>query len=201
MMKRTAFLLSVLAVSAVPALGQDNTARIRGTIVSLEANVLTVATAAENRRVTLTDGFRVVSVVKAELSKIVPGVYVGSGAVTQPDGTLRALEVHIFLESMRGTGEGHRPYDLGPQSTMTNGTVDATGLVESVAGQVLTIKYKDGEKKIIVTKDTPIVAYEAGDAKALVPGAHVFIVAQRGPDGGLSTARVNVGKNGLVPPM
>jgi hypothetical protein len=201
MMKRTAFLLSLLAVSAVPVLGQDNTARIRGTIVSLEANVLTVATAAENRRVTLTDGFRVISVVKADLAKIVPGAYVGSGAVTQPDGTLRALEVHIFLESMRGTGEGHRPYDLGPQSTMTNGTVDVTGLVESVGGQVLTIKYKDGEKKIIVAKDTPIVAYEAGDVKALVPGAHVFIVAQRGPDGGLSTARVNVGKNGLVPPM
>jgi hypothetical protein len=201
MMKRATFLLSLLAVSAVPALGQDSTARIRGTIVSLEGNVLTVATAAENRRVTLTDGFRVISVVKSDLTKIVPGAYVGSAAVTQPDGTLRAQEVHIFLEAMRGTGDGHRPYDLGPQSTMTNGTVDATGLVESVGGQVLTIKYKDGEKKITIPKDAPIVAYEVADAKVLVPGAHVYIVAQRGADGALSAARVNVGKNGLVPPM
>lgn len=200
-MKRIALLLSLFALGAVPAFGQDNTTRIRGAIVSLEGNVLTVATAGENRRVTLTDGFRVVSVVKADLAKIVPGTYVGSAAVTQPDGTLRAQEVHIFPEAMRGTGEGHRPYDLGPQSTMTNGTVDTTALVESVGGRVLTLKYKDGEKKLIVSNDTPIVAYEAGDAKALVPGAHVYIIAQRGPDGSLSSGRVNVGKNGLVPPM
>jgi hypothetical protein len=200
-MKRIALLLSLLAVSAVPAFAQDNTTRIRGTIVSLEGNVLTVATAGENRRLTLTDGFHVIAVVKADITRIVPGIYVGSAAVTQPDGTLRAQEVHIFPEAMRGTGEGHRPYDLGPQSTMTNGTVDTTALVESVGDHVLTLKYKDGEKKVFVSKDTPIVAYEAADAKMLVPGAHVYIIAQRGPDGALSTARVNVGKNGLVPPM
>src|ERR1035437_3721021 len=200
-MKRLALLFSLLAIGAAPAFGQDTTTRIRGTIVSLEGNVLTVATAGENRRVTLTDGFRVVSVVKSDLAKIVPGTYVGSAAVTQPDGTLRAQEVHIFPEAMRGTGEGHRPYDLGPQSTMTNGTVDTSAVVESVGDRVLTLKYKGGEKKLFVSKDTPIVAYEAGDAKALVLGAHVYIIAQRGPDGTLSSGRVNVGKNGLVPPM
>jgi hypothetical protein len=200
-MKRIALLFSLLAIGAAPAFGQDTTTRIRGTIVSLEGNVLTVATAGENRRVTLTDGFRVVSVVKSDLAKIVPGTYVGSAAVTQPDGTLRAQEVHIFPEAMRGTGEGHRPYDLGPQSTMTNGTVDTSAVVESVGDRVLTLKYKGGEKKLFVSKDTPIVAYEAGDAKALVLGAHVYIIAQRGPDGTLSSGRVNVGKNGLVPPM
>src|ERR1035437_5632905 len=139
--------------------------------------------------------------VKSDRAKIVPGTYVGRAAVTQPDGTLRAQEVHIFPEAMRGTGEGHRPYDLGPQSTMTNGTVDTSAVVESVGDRVLTLKYKGGEKKLFVSKDTPIVAYEAGDAKALVLGAHVYIIAQRGPDGTLSSGRVNVGKNGLVPPM
>ena len=201
MLKRGVLLLSLFAISVMPALGQSTPTRIRGTIVGLEGSVLTVATAAENRRITLADGFRVYYVVKADLAKLVAGAYVGSAAVTQPDGTLRALEVHIFPEAMRGTGEGHQPYDLGAQSTMTNGTVDAMALVESVAGHVLTVKYKDGEKKIVVSNDTPIVAYEAADAKALIPGAHVYIVAQRGPDGSLSAARVNVGKNGLVPPM
>jgi hypothetical protein len=200
-MKRAALLLALLAVSITPAFGQDTSTRIRGTIVSIDGSVLTVAANGENRRVTLSDGFRVVSVVKSDLSKIVPGTFVGSAAVTQPDGSLRAQEVHIFPDAMRGTGEGHRPYDLGPQSTMTNGTVDASAQVESVGGNLLTLKYKDGEKKILVTKDTPIVAYEAADAKALVVGAHVYIIAQRSPDGALSTARVNVGKNGLVPPM
>jgi len=200
-MKRAVLLTCLFAISVMPALGQSSPTRIRGTIVGLEGNVLTVATAAENRRVTLADGFRVNYVVKADLAKLVAGAYVGSAAVAQPDGTLRALEVHIFPEAMRGTGEGHQPYDLGAQSTMTNGTVDAAALVESVNGRVLTVKYKDGEKKIFVANDTPIVAYEAADAKALIPGAHVYIVAQRGPDGSLSAARVNVGKNGLVPPM
>jgi hypothetical protein len=200
-MRRAALLLCLLAVAAAPAYGQDSTTRIRGTLVSLEGNLLTVATAAENRRVTLSDGFRVVTVVKSDLSKIGPGTYVGSAAILQPDGTLRAQEVHIFPEAMRGTGEGHRPYDLGPQSTMTNGTVDASGPVESVGGQVLTLKYKDGEKKIVVSKDTPVVLYEPVDAKALVPGEHVYIIAQRAADGGLSTARVTVGKNGLALPM
>ena len=200
-MRRIGVILSLLAVTLAPADAQDTTARVRGTIVSFDGNVLTVATATENRRITLTDGFRVNSVVKADLSKIVAGSYVGSAAITQPDGTLRAQEIHLFPEAMRGTGEGHRPYDLGAQSTMTNGTVDAMALVESVGGGVLTLKYKDGEKKLIFSKDTPIVAYEPADTKVLVPGAHVYIVAQRSPDGALSAARVGVGKNGLVPPM
>jgi hypothetical protein len=201
-MKRIALLLLLLVVSAVPSLAQSTTVRIRGTIVSLEGNVITVATAAgENHRVNLADPFRVVFVVKTDFAKIVPGVYVGAAAVTQPDGTLRAREVHIFPEAMRGTGEGHQPYDLGPQSTMTNGTVDAMALVESVGDRVLTLKYKDGEKQIVVPKETPIVIYEPADAKALVPGAHVYIVAQRSPDAAFTAARVNVGKNGLVPPM
>jgi hypothetical protein len=201
-MKRIAALFLLAVFAAAPAFGQDSTTRIRGTIVSIQGNVLTVAASGENRRITLGDGFRVVSVVKSDFSKIVPGVFVGSAATTEPDGTLMAQEVHIFPESMRGTGEGSRPYDLGEHSSMTNGTVDTTAeQVERVGEHTLTIKYKDGQKKIVVSADTPVVEFEPADAKALVPGAHVYVIAQRAADGSLTALRVNVGKNGLVPPM
>lgn len=203
-MKRTAFVCSTavaFALALMPAVAQDNTTRIRGTIVSFEGNVLTVSASGENRRITLADRPTIVWLVKSDLSKIMPGMFVGSAATTQPDGTLRAVEVHIFTESMRGTGEGSRPYDLGPQSSMTNGTVDTNAQVESVGDRALTVKYKDGEKKIIVSKDTPVVLYEITDTKALVPGAHVYVIVIRGADGSLSSVRVNVGKNGVVPAM
>jgi hypothetical protein len=199
-MRRAAVVpLLVLCAGAVAG-AQDATVRVRGTVVDLQGNVLTVATATETRRIALQDGLRVVSIVRSDLAKIVPGAYVGSAAVVQPDGTLRAQEVHIFPEAMRGTGDGHRPYDLGPQSTMTNGTVGAA-VVESVGGRTITVRYKDGEKTIVVPAGTPVVTYEPGDVKQLTPGAHVYVIAQRAADGTLSTARVNVGKNGLVPPM
>jgi hypothetical protein len=203
-MKRIVFVCSMavaFAVALVPAVAQDNTTRIRGTIVSFEGNVLTVSASGENRRITLADRPTIVWLQKSDLSTIKPGMFVGSAATTQPDGTLHAVEVHIFAESMRGTGEGSRPYDLGAQSSMTNGTVDANAQVESVGDHVLTVKYKDGEKKIIVSKDTPVVLYEITDTKALVPGAHVYVIATRGADGSLSSVRVNVGKNGVVPAM
>jgi hypothetical protein len=201
-MKRTAAVLSLIAFTAVPAFGQDNTTRIRGTIVSIEGRVLTVAAVGGNRRITMNDGIVLVWVVKSDLSKIVPGAFVGSAATTEPDGTLMAQEVHIFPESMRGTGEGSRPYDLGEHSSMTNGTISpGAAQVEHVGEHTIKIKYKDGEKKIVISADTPIVAYEPADAKALVPGAHVYVIAQRAADGSLSTMRVNIGKDGLVPPM
>lgn len=203
-MKRIALLSSLLLTvtfAVTPTLAQDNTTRIRGTIVSFEGNTLTVAAAGANRRITVAEHPNIVWLVKSDLSKITPGMFVGSAATMQPDGALRAVEVHIFAESMRGTGEGSRPYDLGPQSSMTNGTVDANAQVENVSDRVLTLKYKDGEKKIVVSKDTPIVLYEPTDAKALVPGAHVYVIATRGADGTLSTVRINVGKNGVVPAM
>jgi hypothetical protein len=116
-----------------------------------------------------------------------------------PDGSQRALEVHIFPEAMRGTGDGHRPWDLQPSSTMTNGNVEQT--VAGNDGQTLTLKYKDGEKKIIVPASTPIVSYLPGDKNELTPGARIFIAAAtKQPDGTLQTPRVNVGR-GVAPPM
>src|SRR5262245_2384848 len=136
--------------------------RVRGTIEKLEGNVLSVkAGDGAPMRITLTDDVRVVGVVKATLAEIKPGSYIGSAATPQADGSQKSLEVHIFPEAMRGTGEGHRPYTI-PNSTMTNGTV-----VAAVAGNTVTLKYKEGEKKMLVSPDIPIVRYEIGDKSDL----------------------------------
>ena len=118
----------------------------------------------------------------------------------RPDGSLRAVEVHIFPEAMRGTGEGHRPWDLEPQATMTNANVEAA--VTGVNGQTLTMKYKGGEKKLVVTPETVVVAYAPGDKAEVKPGTGIFYRrAEKKPDGTLQTPRITYGKDGLMPPM
>ena len=117
----------------------------------------------------------------------------------QADGSLSALEVHIFPEAMRGTGEGHYPWDLRPQSTMTNANVD--DVVSAVEGNTLTLKYKDGEKKILVPATIPIVTYVPGDTNDLKPGAKVFIIAVKQADGTLQGRAWRVGRDGITPPM
>jgi hypothetical protein len=175
--------------------------RVRGTIVQVDGNTLTVK-AANNAllNVHLNNNVKVVAIVSASLTDIKPGSFIGTTAVPQSDGTLRAVEVHIFPESMRGTGEGHRAWDLGPRSTMTNGTV-ATA-VEKVEGHTLTIKYRDGEKTVVVTPDTAIVSYVPADRTELKTNAKVFIgAATQNADGSLETDWVNVGRDGVTPPM
>jgi hypothetical protein len=138
--------------------------------------------------------------VKAPLAEIKEGSFIGVSAMPQPDGSQRALHIHIFPEAMRGTAEGHSPWDVQPSSTMTNATVEQ--MVTGVEGQVVAVKYRDGEKKIIVPPETPIVTYVPGDRAELKPGAKIFIVAaQKQSDGSLSAARVSVGRDGLTPPM
>ena len=118
----------------------------------------------------------------------------------QPDGSQRALEVHVFPEAMRGTGEGHRAWDLQPQSTMTNGNIEQT--VVGVDGQTLTLSYKGGEKKIVVPPDTPVVSFVPAEKGDLKPGLKIFIAAaKKQADGTLQTPRVNFGKDVLTPPM
>ena len=141
----------------------------------------------------------IVDVVKASLADIKQGTFIGSAAMPQPDGTQRALEVHIFPEEMRGTGEGHRPYAAVPQSTMTNGST-AGSPVKGIEGSTITIKYKEGEKKIVVKPDTPIVRYVMGSAADLKPGAHFTVLAAtKKPDGTYEASRINVGRDGVVP--
>jgi len=191
---------ALLAAVGPVAHAQDQTVRVRGTIERVDGDVYVIkARGGSEVKVKLQDNALVVSLIKASLADIKQGSYVGVSGMPQADGSQKALEVHIFPEAMRGTGDGHRPWDLQPSSTMTNGAVDQA--VASSDGQVLTLKYKDGEKKIIVAPDTPVVTYLPGDKGELKPGATVFVAAAtKLPDGTLQTQRINVGR-GVAPPM
>jgi len=185
------------AFLATQALAQQ-TQRVRGTIESVNGPAIMVKQA-EGADVTvkLADNVQVFGVVPAKLTDIKAGDYVGVGAQPQPDGSQKAIQVMIFAESQRGIGEGFRPWDR-PGTTMTNGTVNTTAA--GVDGQTLTVKYKDGEQKITVSPDATIRAYVVGDKTELKPGAHIAIVrADKAADGTLSTGRVNVGRDGVVP--
>ena len=194
--------LAALALAAFgSAAGAQETVRVRGTIERLDGPVYVVkARDGAELKVTLMDNGIVVALVKASLADIKPGLFVGSTGMPQPDGSQKAIEVHIFPEAMRGTGEGHYPWDLQANSTMTNANVEES--VASVDGQTLTLKYKTGEKKIIVTPQTVIVTYNPGDKADLKPGTKIFVAAaKKQPDGTLQAARINYGKDGLTPPM
>ena len=203
-----AIFLALAALIGQPSLAQAQAPQgkpvtIRGKIVSVEKGALKVSTAAGDVMVKFPDNVRVGGVEAAKLSDIGAENYVGATSVKQPDGTLKALEVHIFPESSRGTGEGHRPWDLQPGSTMTNANVEKVEqlAVEKVQGQLLTLKYKDGEQKIFVPPGTPIVKNVAGDQSLLKPGAGVYIPALRGEDGSLTATRITAGVGGTMPPM
>ena len=217
MFKRTVCISTIAALAVIGQMTslavaqQPQTMRVRGTVEKIDGSVLTVKSrGGDTLTIKMTDNVNVVAVVKASLADIKPGSFVGSAAMPQLDGSFKAAEVHIFPESMRGTGEGDRPYDYKPKSTMTNGTVaastNATGTVSSDAakaggGMTLSIKYKEGEKKIDVTPDTPIVTYAPGSKDELKPGAAIYITAAtKEADGTLSAGRINVGR-GIVPPM
>jgi hypothetical protein len=196
---RTIIAAAVLAaVGIADASAQQQTVRIRGTIEKVDGNTVVVkSTDGAEVTLTLTANAAIVGVVKASLAEIKPGSFVGSAAMPQADGSQKALEVHIFAESQRGTGEGHRPYTI-PNSTMTNGTVG--DLVTATDGGTLTVKYKEGEKKIIVPPNVPIVRYEIGDRSELKPGVHITALnAVKKADGSIDAPRLNVGRDGLVP--
>ncbi len=201
MTKMSSILASAVVMAALAASAsaqQPQTVRIRGPIQAVDGATLTVkAGEAGDVKVTLTDKAAVFGVVKASLADIKPGVFIGVGATPQADGSQRAIQIMIFAEVQRGTGEGHRPWDR-PGTTMTNATVDTT--VAGVDGQVITVKYKDGEKKLIVGSDAVIRAYVVGSKDELRPGANISIVnATKMPDGTFETARVTVGREGIVP--
>lgn len=191
-----------LLVGAPMASAQDaQKVRVRGSIERVEGDLYIVkARDGSELKVKLADNAKIVALLKASPSDIKAGSYIGVTGMPQPDGTQRAVEVHIFTEAMRGTGEGHYAWDLRPQSTMTNGNVEQ--YVVGTDGQTLRIKYKDGEKKIALAPDTAIVVYTPGDKSELKPGAKIFISAAiKQADGTLEAPRVNVGRDGVEPPM
>ena len=196
------------ALAVASASAQQKNIRVRGTIEQVDGPVLTIKSRdGDTLKVKMAYDAKVVALVKASLADIKPGSFVGSTAIPEEDGRWKAVEVHIFPEEMRGTGEGDRPYDYKPKSTMTNGTVNAlakrkvNGAVETAEGATLTLNYKDGEKQIDVTPATVIVIYAPGSKDELKSGAKIYIPAAiRQEDGTLVTARVNVGR-GVTPPM
>ena len=184
---------------AIAVAQQAPTVRVRGTIEKVDGNALTLKTSDGEQKLTLAGNATIVAVVKASMADIKENTFLGSAAMPQPDGTQKALEVHIFPESMRGTGEGHRPYAPVANSTMTNGTA-AGATVTGVDGAAIKLKYKDGEKTIVVPANVPIVRYEIGTAGDLKPGtAFTVLAATKKPDGTLEAARINVGRDGVVP--
>jgi len=192
--------LGLLPLASAAWAQQPPSVRIRGTIEKVDSNLLAVKSGdGAEIKLMLADNASIIAVVKAALSEIKEGTFLGSAAIPQADGSQKAVEVHIFPEQMRGTGEGHRPYPPVANGTMTNGTASGA-TVAGVDGSTITVKYKDGEKKIIVGPDVPILRYEIGGRNDLKPGARFTVLAAiRKPDGTFETSRINVGRDGAVP--
>ena len=196
--------VAMVAGSTLYAIAQQPpapTVRIRGTIEAVDGPVLSIKSReGSDMKVKMTDNAAVFAVVKTELSEIKEGSYIGVTGMPEPDGTQKAVAVHIFPENQRGAAEGFRPWDQRPNSTMTNATVAQT--VKGTDGQNILVKYKDGEKKVVVPPDTPVVTFVAGDKSELKPGAKIIIFgAVKKDDGTLEANRVNVGRDGVTPPM
>jgi hypothetical protein len=205
-MKTVACILSLLFAGTTAAMAQNQTSprvHIRGTLSSVHGDMLSGTSTTGAWNATLAPSTRVFYVVKSDLRHVRAGEFIGSAAIEQRDGTLLAREVHIFPESMRGTGEGFHSYDLGPHSSMTNATIAtiSSATVDAVNEQVLTVKYNGGEKRLVLRNDTPVVAFVPANDKALVPGAHVAVFGEKHDDGSVTADSVGVGKSGLVPPM
>jgi hypothetical protein len=197
----------LIAISLAVALAtnasaqQPPTVRIRGTIEAVDGPLLSIKSRdGSDVKVRVTDNVAVFGVARTELSEIKEGSYIGVTAMPEPDGVQKAVAVHIFPENQRGAAEGFRPWDLRANSTMTNATVAET--VKGTDGQNILVKYKDGEKKVLVPPGTPIVTFVAGDKSELKPGAKIIIFgAAKKDDGTLEANRVNVGRDGIAPPM
>ena len=196
----TAALAAVSVLTTVAWAQQAPPVRIRGTIEAVDGPTLSIKTReGTDVKVKMTDNVAVFAVVKTELSQIKEGSYIGVSAMPQPDGTQKAFAVHIFPENQRGAAEGFRPWDARANSTMTNATVAQT--VKGTDGQNILLKYKDGEKKIVVTPSVPIVRYEIADLGAIKPGAPFSVIAAvKQADGSFDVNRINVGRDGASPP-
>jgi hypothetical protein len=200
--RRPLIALLMVAASSAYAIAQKAPvpSRVRGEIEAVDGDMLTVKSrGGEDLKLHMTTDIRIVGITKISLSDIKVGSFIGTTTVPGPDGMPTAVEVHVFPENMRGTGEGSRPYDLKPNSTMTNATVSES--VVGNDGHTLLVKYKDGEKKVLVTPATPVVTYVPATKTDLKAGAKVIAFMKQLPDGSFETDRVSVGRDGLTPPM
>jgi len=200
--RRPLFAIAMVAASSLSAIAQQPPApsRVRGTIEAVDGDVLSVKSrGGEDFKLRMAGDIRVVGIAKISLADIKVGSFIGTTTVPGPDGSANAIEVHLFPENMRGTGEGSRRFDLRPNSTMTNATVAES--VVSNEGYALPVKYKDGEKKVLVSPDTAVVSYVPADWSDLRAGAKVIAFIKKLPDGSFEASRVSVGRDGLTPPM
>ena len=183
----------------VSAWAEGTAVRVRGTVVSLDGSKLVVHTKdGKDVTVSLKDKYAALAVVKSSMDEIKQGTFIGTATEPQPDGSLRALEVVVFPDSLRGFGEGHYPWDLGPKSMMTNATIAQK--VQKVDGETVDVTYKGGEKKITIPDNVPIVGLVPAEHSDIEPGAHVFVPTEKQTDGTLLAGAVLFGK-GVVPPM
>lgn len=191
------FLVCFATLAQAPAAPPPQ--RLRGSVESFDGSTLVVKErSGEVLRLAVADNFSVSEVLPIALSSIQPGSFIGTAAVSDAQGHLNALEVLVFPEAARGTGEGHGPWDLQPGSTMTNATVSE--MVVAAGGRTLKLRYKDGEKTIVVPEGIPIVTLKPGDRSLIVPGAKVLVTAQT-RDGKPTALRAAVGRDGFTPPM
>jgi hypothetical protein len=197
---RVALAVAATALASASAFADATPQRVRGSVASLDGSKLVVhAKDGKDVTIKLADNFAALAVVKSSLAEIKEGTFIGTATVTQPDSSLRSQEVVVFPDKMRGTGEGHYPWDLGSKSMMTNATV--SNAVKSVEGQTVTVTYKGGEKKINIPADVPVVTIVPGTKEEIKPGAIVFVPAMRQDDGTLNGGAVLYGKDGVIPPM
>jgi hypothetical protein len=194
------FLVAAISAVAIAQAPANPPVRIRGTVEKIDGQMVTVkAGSGQSMTVKMADNFTVMGIAKAGIADVASGKFIGTTTVGERDGALVALEIHIFPENMRGTGEGHYDWDLRPQSKMTNANV--ANVVAMGKERVLTVQYKGGEKKVVVPESAVVVSFTPAERSELKAGASVFMVSQRQPDGSLTAARVNVGLKGQVPPM
>ncbi len=222
-MRRHLPLLAFAVLFAAATAAAEKTAspeeHVRGTIASVSGDTVVVKAAdGRSQKLVLAEGTRVSTASRADLGAIAQGEFIGTTAVEAKDGTLRAVEVHLFPEAMRGAGEGHRPWDLKPGSSMTNATVSSMGAASGGApstmtnanvsgmsaaggGKKLVLTYPGGEKTVLVPPGTMVVRLEPADRSVVAPGAHVFAAGPKQADGSVAVGRMVVGKDGVIPPM
>jgi hypothetical protein len=199
----------MIALGSIAALAAPSSMNVRGTVVGLDGDTFeTNASGGGTEKIRLSPNAEIVTVAPASLSDIKPGTFIGTAATPRADGALQAIEIHIFPESMRGTGEGNRAWDLGPRSTMTNGTVArrpgrvTNNKVSKVEGNSLMVEYNGGTQAVTLTPDTRVVMLVPATRSDIKPNAPVFIPgATKAADGVLEARLVTVGKDGMLPPM
>jgi len=204
MMTKSLYAGALIALLAVPAAAQNppegTPTRIRGTVEKLDGQTLTVKSReGQQLTIALAPNFTVSYLVKKTLGDVKAGDYVATTSMKGTDGKNHAVELRIFPEALRGTAEGQFAWDLMPDSLMTNATV--SGVTSAPQGQTLKVNYKGNESEIVVGTDTPVFGYGSGDASLLKPGAAIFMVALKKPDGSFSAARATAEKDGIKPPM